>query len=153
MKSAIDSDMRTGFRPVLTLWSSLVLNTSNFTHLLLVENSNILQQLNGICSHSLGESKKDDAKWSGKDTLAMQFEMKFSQHPDLQTPGSVFVTLASAPQCSLNRGTSEVINWSSRVWACVGTSGFYSKHRASLNDTWDTEAGFAFRDQRFYRAA
>lgn len=35
----------------------------------------------------------------------MQFELKFSQHRDLQTLGSAFVTLASAPQFSLNRGT------------------------------------------------
>lgn len=55
MKLAIDSDMRIGFRLVLTLWSSLVLNTSNFTDPRLLENFNILQQLNDICGRSLGE--------------------------------------------------------------------------------------------------
>lgn len=55
MKLAIDSDMRIGFRLVLTLWSSLVLNTSNFTDPCLLENFNILQQLNDICGRSLGE--------------------------------------------------------------------------------------------------
>lgn len=55
MKLAIDSDMRIDFRLVLTLWSSLVLNTSNFTDPRLLENFNILQQLNDICGRSLGE--------------------------------------------------------------------------------------------------
>lgn len=55
MQLAIDSDMRIGFRLVLTLWSSLVLNISNFTYILLLENFHILQQLDDICSHSLEE--------------------------------------------------------------------------------------------------
>lgn len=68
MKLTIDSDMRImgiGFRTVPTLGSSLVLNTSIVTDLLLLENVNILQQLDDICSHFLEEIEEGyyKAKW------------------------------------------------------------------------------------------
>jgi hypothetical protein len=51
MKLAIDSDMQLGFRSVPILCSSFLLSTLNFTDLLLLENFNIFQQPNDICSH------------------------------------------------------------------------------------------------------